>query len=56
MSEEEQEAQKQYKVESKKLLDRWFLESDLDAEQLASAAVEAIEEWLDEEIIDFKPE
>ena len=56
MSEEEQEAQKQYKVEAKKLLDRWFLESDLDAEQLASAAVEAIEEWLDEEIIEFKPE
>jgi hypothetical protein len=43
-------------VEAKKLLDRWFNESDLDVEELASAAVEAIEEWLDEEIIDFEPE
>ena len=51
-----EEAQEQYKVEAKNLLDRWFYESDLDAEELSSAAVEAIEEWLDEEVIDFKPE
>ena len=51
------EAQEQYKVEAKNLLDRWFYESDLDAaEELSSAAVQAIEEWLDEEVIDFKPE
>ena len=52
----EEEAKKQYKVEAKKLLNRWFDESDLDVEELASAAVEAIEEWLDEDIIEFTPE
>ena len=29
------EAQEQYKVEAKNLLDRWFYESDLDAEELS---------------------
>ena len=53
---EQKEAQEQYKVEAKNLLDRWFYESDLDAEELSSAAVEAIEEWLDEEVIGFQPE
>ena len=49
-------AKKQVKVEVKALLNRWFEESDLDVEELSAAFVEAIEEWLDEEVIDFKPE
>jgi|TARA_R100000081_G_C4709433_1_gene112000 hypothetical protein len=49
-------AKKQVKVEVKALLNRWFEESDLDVEDLSAAFVEAIEEWLDEDIIKFEPE
>ena len=35
---------------------RWFEESDLDVEQLAAAAVRAIEDWLDEEVVGFEPD
>ena len=34
-------------------LNRWFEESDLDVEQLAAAAVRAIEDWLDEDTVEF---
>ena len=37
-------------------LNRWFEESDLDVEQLASAAVRAIEDWQDEELVGFEPD
>ena len=38
-------------------LNRWFEESDLDVARLAAAAaVRAIEDWLDEEVVDFDPE
>ena len=37
-------------------LNRWFEESDLDVEQLTAAAVWAIEDWLDEEVVGFEPD
>ena len=39
-------------------LHRWFLESDLDAEDLAKATIRALDAWMDQEIldIDFEPE
>jgi hypothetical protein len=37
-------------------LNRWFEESDLDIEQLTSAAVRAIEDWLDEDTVEFEPD
>ena len=37
-------------------LNRWFEESDLDVEQLAAAAVRAIEDWLDEDTVEFEPD
>jgi hypothetical protein len=56
MSAERSEAKQQFKVEIKAALNRWFDESDLDVEDLSACAVEAIEEWLDEDIIEFTPE
>ena len=50
------EAKKQFENEIKADINRWFEESDLDVEELASSAVKAIEDWLDEEVIDFKPD
>ena len=34
----------------------WWEESDMDAEDLAKAALGAIDDWLDEEIVGFVPE
>ena len=51
-----EEEKEQFKRVIKADLNRYFAESDLDVEELTGSAVEAIEEWLDEEVIDFKPE
>ena len=37
-------------------LKRWFEESDLDEDQLVAAAVPAIEDWLDEDAVEFEPD
>ena len=34
---------------------RWWAKSDMDAEDLAKAALGAIDEWLKEEIVGFEP-
>jgi hypothetical protein len=34
----------------------WWAESDMDAEDLAKAALKGIDDWLDEEIVGFEPE
>ena len=47
---------KQFQVEIKAVFNRWWEESDMDAEDLAKAALSAIDDWLDEEIIGFEPE
>jgi len=49
-------AKQQFENEIKADLNRWFEESDLDVEELANSAIKAIEDWLDEEVIDFKPD
>ena len=33
------------------VLNRWWEESDMDAEDLAQSALDAIDDWLDEEIV-----
>ena len=38
------------------VFNRWWAESDMDAEDLAKAAVSAIDDWLDEEFVGFEPE
>ena len=37
-------------------LNRWFEEADLEVEELASAAVKALEDWLDEPTVEFEPD
>jgi hypothetical protein len=45
------------RIEQKYLFfNRWWEESDMDAEDLAKAALQAIDDWLDEEIVGFEPE
>ena len=44
-------------IEEKILVfNRWWAESDMDAEDLSKAALTAIDDWLDEEIVGFEPE
>ena len=50
------QATKQFESVIKADLNRWFEESDLDVEQLTAAAVRAIEDWLDEDTVEFEPE
>ena len=38
------------------VFNRSWEESDMDAEDLAKAALGAIDDWLDEEIVGFEPE
>ena len=49
-------AKKQFENVIKADLNRWFVESDLDAQDLAAVVIKAIDEWLDDEIIGFDPE
>ena len=50
------EAERQFKSVILADLNRWSLESDLNAEQLASVVVSAVDEWLDDDVIGFEPE
>lgn len=50
------QAKSQFKSVIRSSLNRWFEEADLDSQELAETALEAIDEWLDEDIVDFKPE
>ncbi len=56
MSAKKNQPKEQVKNEFKAVLNRWFEESDLDVEELSACGVEAIEEWLDEDTIEFTPE
>ena len=49
-----EQAKKQFESVIKADLNRWWAESDLDAEDLSRVAVKAIEDWLDGEIIGFE--
>lgn len=46
----------QFETVIRETLNSWFEESDLEVEELASAAVKALEDWLDEPTVEFKPE
>ena len=46
----------QFETVIKADLNRWLAESDLTVEDLARAAFVAIDEWLDEGIMEFEPE
>lgn len=50
-----EEAARQFKSVIKSDLNRWFQESDLTAEDLAKLCLQAIDDWLDEDIIIFTP-
>ena len=49
-----EQAKKQFEAVIKADLNRLLDESDLDDEDLAKVAVEAIETWLDEDIVGFE--
>jgi hypothetical protein len=43
-------------VKPTKQSNRWWAESDMDAEDLAKAGLKGIDDWLEEEIVGFDPE
>jgi len=43
-----------HKIQAGFQVKRWFEESDQDVEELATAAVRAIEDWLDEDTVEFE--
>ena len=47
---------RQFETVIKADVNRWLAESDLTVEDLARAAFVAIDEWLDEGIMEFEPE
>lgn len=47
------EAKDQVRHEAKMLLNRWDDESDLDERQIAKSVLEGVNEWLEEEIVEF---
>ena len=50
------EAKLQFANEIKADLNRWFEESDLDVEDLTESAIKALEDWLDEDTVEFEPD
>ena len=45
---------KQFEAVIRETLNSWFEESDLEVEEIASAAVKALEDWLDEPTVEFE--
>lgn len=52
----EHTAEQKFKIEHRALLDRWVEESDIEDMRIAEIAMEDIEEWLDEDVVDFECE
>ena len=44
----------QFKNEHRALLNRWIEESDIEDTEIAKIAMEDLEEWLDEDVVDFE--
>ena len=44
----------QFKNEHRVLLNRWLEESDIDDHEMAQIALTDVEEWMDEEVVDFE--
>ena len=45
----------QFEIVIRADLNRWFLESDLDAEDMAKAVIRALDDWLDEDCVGLEP-
>ena len=43
-----------FKNEHRALLNRWLEESDIDDQEMAQIALTDVEEWMDEEVMDFE--
>ena len=46
----------QFKRAHRALLNRWLEESDIDDLEMAKIAANDIKEWLDEPVVEFKPD
>ena len=46
----------QFRRAHRALLNRWLEESDIDDLEMAKIATKDIEEWLDEDVVEFKPD
>ena len=44
----------QFKNEHRALLNRWLEESDIEDHEMAQIALTDVEEWVDEEVVDFE--
>jgi hypothetical protein len=44
----------QFKNEHRAMLNRWLEESDIDDHEMAQIALTDVEEWMDEEVVDFE--
>ena len=44
----------QFKNEHRALLNRWLEESDIEDQEMAQIALTDVEEWLDEEVVEFE--
>ena len=44
----------QFKNEHRALLNRWLEESDIEDHEMAQIALTDVEEWMDEEVVDFE--
>ena len=44
----------QFKNEHRALLNRWLEESDIDDQEMAQIALNDVEEWMDEEVVEFE--
>ena len=44
----------QFKNEHRALLNRWLEESDIEDTEMAKIVMSDIEEWLDEEVVEFE--
>ena len=45
--------EQQFKTEHRALLNRWTEESDIEDIRISEIALEDVNEWLEEEVIDF---
>ena len=52
----EHTAEQKFKIAHRALLDRWVEESDIEDMRIAEIAMEDIEEWLDEDVVEFECE
>ena len=44
----------QFKNEHRAMLNRWLEESDIEDHEMAQIALTDVEEWMDEEVVDFE--